>query len=290
MKSRRLLISSLFIVALCFMFTTVHTNIIKPNGARTGAPGELHCGDSTSSNPCHNVQANVGPGNVSITFANLDLKYVPGDTVNVTVTVFEAGILRYGFELTALNAGNDSTPGKFVKEATGFRFSRPFWPLLPKRRYVGHDTSKLDGHNTWTFLWASPTNDIGDITFYAAGNAANGDSTKTGDHIYTTSLVVHPDTTDGIVIQGSSSENGLEVQSLVYHRLNISYQQLTSGRVQLRIYDLSGNLVQTLLDQNEIPGTQTHSLRLHDGISSGLYLLRYSSGDVDMSKKIFIER
>ena len=39
--------------------------------------------------------------------------------------------------------------------------------------------------NQWTFKWTAPTNDVGPITFYAAGNAANGDFSTSGDYIYT---------------------------------------------------------------------------------------------------------
>jgi uncharacterized protein (TIGR03437 family) len=40
--------------------------------------------------------------------------------------------------------------------------------------------------------WTPPATDVGDIVFYAAGNAANGDGTNAGDHVYTTVRRVSP--------------------------------------------------------------------------------------------------
>jgi MYXO-CTERM domain-containing protein len=52
--------------------------------------------------------------------------------------------------------------------------------------------------NSWTVRWAAPASDVGPVTFYAAGNAANGDGenmvmgvpSSAGDFIYTTSVTV----------------------------------------------------------------------------------------------------
>jgi hypothetical protein len=43
---------------------------------------------------------------------------------------------------------------------------------------------------SWTFRWDPPEGNIGPVTFYAAGNGANGDGETTGDNIYTVSAVV----------------------------------------------------------------------------------------------------
>jgi uncharacterized protein (TIGR03437 family) len=45
---------------------------------------------------------------------------------------------------------------------------------------------------TFTVDWTPPATDVGDVIFYAAGNAANGDGTFNGDRIYTTSRRISP--------------------------------------------------------------------------------------------------
>ncbi|MBC7931811.1 MAG: PQQ-dependent sugar dehydrogenase, partial [Rubrivivax sp.] len=39
---------------------------------------------------------------------------------------------------------------------------------------------------SWTFRWTAPAEDVGPVTFYAAGNHANGDGNTSGDNIYFT--------------------------------------------------------------------------------------------------------
>jgi uncharacterized protein (TIGR03437 family) len=54
------------------------------------------------------------------------------------------------------------------------------------------------------FDWIPPSTNVGSITLYVAGNAANGDGNLTGDHIYTSSVQLDPaipvtPTTSGVV-------------------------------------------------------------------------------------------
>src|SRR5205807_306485 len=41
---------------------------------------------------------------------------------------------------------------------------------------------------TFEFDWTPPATNAGDVIFYVAGNAANGNDNETGDHIYTNSV------------------------------------------------------------------------------------------------------
>ena len=58
------------------------------------------------------------------------------------------------------------------------------------KQYIMHTAAGsaqgTNDENQWTLKWTAPDADIGPITFYAAGNAANGDFTPVGDYIYTT--------------------------------------------------------------------------------------------------------
>jgi hypothetical protein len=48
----------------------------------------------------------------------------------------------------------------------------------------------VSGGATFEFDWTPPAQDAGNIVFYVAGNATNGDGNLTGDHIYTASLEI----------------------------------------------------------------------------------------------------
>src|SRR5208283_300970 len=45
---------------------------------------------------------------------------------------------------------------------------------------------------TFTFTWTPPATNVGNITIYVAGNAANGDGTDDGDHIYDNTFTLTP--------------------------------------------------------------------------------------------------
>ena len=48
------------------------------------------------------------------------------------------------------------------------------------------------GSGTFTFNWTPPSAANGPIVLYAAGNAANGDGSNAGDHIYTNKIILAP--------------------------------------------------------------------------------------------------
>jgi hypothetical protein len=61
----------------------------------------------------------------------------------------------------------------------------------PGVEYIEHSAASPSG--TWTFSWTPPANASGNVAFYIAGNAANGNgSSDGGDHIYTTKYVLKP--------------------------------------------------------------------------------------------------
>lgn len=168
----------LFIVLLFFVFGTIAQAFSSgPVPGRTGAPGEATCVD------CHDeYDLNSGSGNVSI----LDLPkiYSPGQRIKVRVNVTQSRQSRWGFQITALDK-NEQFAGQFaITDATRTQI------ISDKgRSYVEHTTagtmSTLKDGNDWSFDWIAPSTDIGPVTFFVAGNAANGSTDPLGDYIYT---------------------------------------------------------------------------------------------------------
>ena len=147
-----------------------------PPNERTGAPGEGTCAD------CHG-NLNVGDGRIVV---QADSPYVPGDTVDMTVWVRDPGQMRWGFELTVLDANDLPVGDLIVTEPTRTQVS----VAGNGRQYIKHtalgtDDGTPDESPGWSFQWASPAVDPGSVTFYIAGNAANGNFNNTGDFIYT---------------------------------------------------------------------------------------------------------
>jgi hypothetical protein len=50
------------------------------------------------------------------------------------------------------------------------------------------------GSGTYQFIWMPPSTNVGNVVIYVAGNAAIGDLTLNGDHIYTQTYTLTPAT------------------------------------------------------------------------------------------------
>jgi hypothetical protein len=154
-----------------------------PPNARTGAPGESTCNSAS----CHNSFAlNSGTGRVAI---DAPLTYARGHTYTIFVDVEHPDRIRWGFELTALGPSNQRAGTLAAIDANAQVSSVAGGRQYIKHTSVGTALGQLEG-NTWIFTWRAPDPEIGDVRFFAAGNAANGNGTQLGDSIYTTVATV----------------------------------------------------------------------------------------------------
>jgi hypothetical protein len=162
-----------------------------PPPGRTGAPG-----DEGTCQFCHfSYPLNDPSGGIAI--GGLPKAYQPGEPIQFLVTVFQDGTdgarIDWGFELTVLDV-NEAFAGTLLVTDTENT------QVIPSddgtRCYIEHTAAGTfynpEGAEmaTWTVTWIPPDKDIGPVTFYAAGNAGNGDLTQIGDYIFTTSQTV----------------------------------------------------------------------------------------------------
>jgi uncharacterized protein (TIGR03437 family) len=119
------------------------------------------------------------------------------------VRIEDPAQVRWGFELTARTPNGCSQAGNFLKSANEDEMAVQIYltnsmdnvPECPPEtlQFPTHMVPKAGpGGANYEFNWMAPSEDIGPVTFAAAGNAANGNREQTGDHIYTTSAMVQP--------------------------------------------------------------------------------------------------
>jgi uncharacterized protein (TIGR03437 family) len=172
---------------------SVHAKISPgPPLGFTGAPGEGTCVG------CHYTFNQPNPpnsgGKVEIT--GLPVSYTPGQSYTVTVMVSHPTARAWGFELTALDPnGTSSTVGALTVTTPTTVLKRDSSDSGQQRSYLSHNgetgvAQGKPGSNSWSFSWTAPANAVGDITFYAVGNAANNQISPEDDYIYTTSVKV----------------------------------------------------------------------------------------------------
>ena len=157
-----------------------------PPEGKTGAPNESTCADAG----CH-AGNNLNDSNGSLMLA-IPETYEPNQVYEIVVSLARAwqGRLvapepnRWGFEMTALDE-NGARAGSFETSDVATTQLKD----ANSKQYIMHTaegtTADINDAHSWEFKWTAPNADVGPITFYAAGNAANGNFAPSGDYIYT---------------------------------------------------------------------------------------------------------
>jgi uncharacterized protein (TIGR03437 family) len=155
-----------------------------PFPSLTGAPGESTCRE------CHGG----GPTGGTLSINGLPATYSPNQEITLIVRLAQQNRPRFGFQLTAIDdtgkrvgnlTPNDNRTQTQTNNVNG-----------NQRQYINHtgqgNAPTSSGQGSWTFRWKAPAQSVGRVTFYAAGNAANGDFNLTGDTIYTIQQSIQP--------------------------------------------------------------------------------------------------
>lgn len=166
-------------------FTLIFSSLLlvsfspNPPDGMTGAPGDSLCIE------CH-VQPNQAI-NGEISVEGFPTSITPGETYLLTVvnrnTIGDA--VRGGFQMTILGpfntkAGTMAKPSAKSIVANNFSSGRQYFEHNPAQEYPDSNVLK------WTVEWTAPEIAAGsEITYYAAGNIANGNFQNTGDRVVT---------------------------------------------------------------------------------------------------------
>lgn len=191
-----------------------------PDAGYSGVPKEQ--------GTCNNAQCHLGTtndpnnkGSVSVAFPG-GQTYIPGVRQHLVVTIADPAQRAWGFQLTPRLASNTatlagslaSTDASTTVMCSGTNFfsqqEAPYaagktqtCPATMPLMYIEHSLAGYNaskghtGSQTYEFDWTPPAAGAGNVTIYVSGNAANGDLTVNGDHIYNTSVTLTPLTFPG---------------------------------------------------------------------------------------------
>ena len=149
-----------------------------PPDEKTGAPNENTCAQVG----CHTGNdLNVSGGSMMLTIPET---YIPSEVYTIVVNLSRTGQSRWGFEMTALDADGARAGSFEVDDAGNTQLSETNSKQYIKHTSIGTAQGTNDAHS-WEFQWTAPDADIGPVTFYAAGNASNGNFNPVDDYIYT---------------------------------------------------------------------------------------------------------
>ena len=227
----------------------------NPPDGKTGAPGDGLCTECHSpSNP---------PINGVISVEGFPASITPGESYLLTVvnrnTIGDA--VKGGFQLTILGpantkAGDLSDPS--ANSVVSVANNRQYFEHNPAQVYPDSNVLK------WTVEWTAPMMDPGSvITWYAAGNIANGNFDNTGDRVVTAN--------------GSGSIILAGVEDLVSAKPSVFPNP---GKDQINVILEDGSRLNGLVDFYSITGTKVSSQKIQDGsvttsdIPAGMYILQ----------------
>lgn len=183
---------------------------------------------------------------------------------NITVTNTSTAS-KHGFQVTAEKTSNNAKVGSFTAGTGSQSFSN--------NNYLTHTTSG-NNQNSWSFTWTSPATDEGEIKFYSASVAANGNGVTSGDQVVTAS-------TSGVTTLGIPAAKRLSFEMYP----NPASADLTiqlpsdSENATVQFYDYLGRLALT-----KNISSSNDKLNIKE-LSAGIYILKVISEDKIGSQK-----
>ena len=248
------------IPAIFLIFTSEVLYHTGSPGGKTGSPGDggHNCTD------CHAGTA-IQSDLLIYSPELLSSGYAPGQTYDMFVVGYDPDAAKYGFEATAEDGNNNKT-GTFTAGVGGLN------QTILNGSAITHTalgiTPIADTGTVWMFQWTAPTESAGDITFYTAVNAVNGNGNINGDQVYTSNFMVSPQT--------GLAENSKKLSWSVYPNPGngvVSFNNTSEGQSEiLTIVNLAG---QTVWSQQI--DSQTQSLDLNN-LEKGVYFIRFGNG------------
>ena len=270
---------------------------ISAHGYSTGPP-DGRCGQPPKFISCRDCH--IGPqgdGGIALHGVPAD-GYEPGAEYPLTIELFDPGQGMWGFEITPML---DATLGQagicIVTDSLRTQLSDhpdPDADYLKQTIDGVHDGSP--GPVTWSFVWRAPAA-AAPVTFYLAGNAANGNGSPSGDYIYVLQRPVTPVTA---VATAAESPAAFRLTGAPYPNplsaggvLSVRFTTASPAHIVARVFDVSGRLVAQPFDRDILRGAH---LVAWDGrrwsgerVARGVYFLELRTAEASLTSRLIVE-
>jgi hypothetical protein len=275
---RLTLISIPFILILAFISLGYVMRSSGSPGGKTGSPGD----NLATCTQCHGG----GKATDMAGWITTDIPvtgYVPGSQYTVTVRGERTSSTVIGFELTAETVSRTKT-GVF---STGGSNQMQILSNGNAITHTNQGTGAAGGIKIWNTKWTAPSKGTGDVTFYAAVNAANGDGGTGGDVIYATNLKVKE--------QDLSGTDPLLVEPVIKlfpnpagRTVNLEISGMDAESYEFQIYTINGrSVLSKTLSGSAIGNPVEISL---DQIANGTYLTLVTGNGKKAWSRLIVNR
>ena len=277
--------------AIAAGFATMSFDVQDDNGkaGRTGSPGETTC------TGCH-TGAVINDGLGSVTISSPDLgatwEYMTGDTYTINVTVARTGAPLFGFDIECLTG---STPAQnagvmLVTNSAETHLLNATVSTVVRKNMTHQLAAGLsnDSH-TFSFRWIAPTTNVGNVTFYCTGNAANNNGAKTGDHIYSTTQVVTPALGAGVSNIENLDRSFNLFPNPASENIYVNYYLPLGETAEFTLTTLEGKQAGPVYSFTGTGERTTSLLNLPADLAKGVYFIQMNSGTIISTKKVVIQ-
>jgi hypothetical protein len=276
----------------------------NPPSARTNAPpigayiAELNCTVA----PCHTGSPLNEAGGL-LEILDIPASFELNTTYPIRVRLARTWApmppdpLHWGFELTVLRADSGTSYGTFAFNSPDLSTITPATGSYVGRTYIRHDQQNHEGDVgpvEWTFDWTTPGYPANKVYFFAAGNAANGDVSPSGDKIYTASDSVYWDDVLGVPDPTvAQTELSSPAPNPSRGAVSFNYRLAHAGSMDLSVFDVNGRHVRTLLSGYRAAGPSyvTWDARSEWGsrVASGVYFAKLAApGGASLVRKLIL--
>ncbi len=273
------------IAGIAVVFATAF-DILSDNGKAgyTASPGEILCDD------CHSSfgNSNAGSGTIYLTSSMNNWQYVPGQTYTMSVVVKHTGRPLFGFGCEALTSSNTNAGTIVVTNTAKTQLKSKSVSGVLRNNIVHQMNGGLANDSAvFTFNWQAPATNVGNVTFYFSGVAANNNGDDNGDYVYNSTKLVTPASTTGLTENHADHSH---LQSHINQNGDITLKYVSEASVAPRVdlYDLNGRLI---VSRNfELQGSGNVELVFDRplGLREGIYVISLLSGSTVSSNKIHI--
>ncbi len=253
------------------------------NSDATGGPasGGQFCGNPA----CHGGAPGSFDPSLSIEILDGEeaiTDYAPGTTYRLRVTI-EAGSgtpAGYGFQAVALQADTIVGAGSFSNPGDDVRTRD-----IGDRSYVTHSTRSST--NTFEADWTAPEAGFGDVEFWVAGNAVNGNGSNSGDNPVRNESAFVLSEGQATQVREIASITSLSVfPNPVFDQpiqLNLTAKQ--RDRLTLRVLAPDGRIVKE--ERWEILEGKNNRTLSFQSLPAGLYVIQLLNGKGVTSRQVF---
>lgn len=279
---------SLFLMLLLWVVLPGNKNgrASQSGKGNTGAPGDqtlngmpytcADCHDDGAFNPFVAIHV-IDSSNTPVS------QYIPGRQyiARVTVNPSTGTPAGYGFQMIALrDNGNIDLDGFTDINPNNYKLTT----ISNGRTYAEHPT--MSASDTFNVRWTAPAAGTGSVTFYAAGNAVNGNNNSSGDGADYTSLQLFE---AGTLSNSQPIQEGPLSLQVFPNPCDVETSMSAllpySGNFLLKAYDLSGNLIWSESAHNLASGAFTRRIQTEKW-PAGTYYLQLSGNEILQTVKI----